>query len=337
MALLHMDGFDYASSVVDLKTVFGYGTQPNYASYMSVANSNRFLNNSGKHVTGSHSQFLNCSIENKTTVITGVAFKTNSESFGNFLYFYDSAGSEHLYVNATSSGISVVRGSTTLASAAVTLILTNYNYIAVKVVFNDSIGSVELYLNGDKIIDQGNLDTNNTANGGCSKVGLWFPVSTTYFDDWYIFDDTGSENNSVLPDARIIHLTPAADTAQKDFSPSTGTDNYAMVDEATADGDSTYVSRGSTGKDFYTLTDLPANVTSANAVLVVAHGKKTDTDVVVLDVGIKSATTESLTGDYYLNTSYQAYGSMFDTDPHTSGAWSVSAVNALQCGFSVTI
>lgn len=77
-------------------------------------------------------------------------------------------------------------------------------------------------------------------------------------DDIAINDASGPYHDSWPGLTKIVALKPNADTSQKQWSASTGSDNYALVDEVPHDGDSTYVYTSTEGaQDHYAVTDPP--------------------------------------------------------------------------------
>lgn len=330
MALLHIDGFD----------TFGTG-QLNllYAtSIASITSGGRFSSSKGVVSLGTGG-FITRYIGNKTTIFTGAAIKGRPLTNNNLIEFLNSSLTAQLIAKFSSNGVlSVLRGSTILGSASTIFNEDTWYYIAVKVVFSNTVGSVELWVNGVKEIDVSSVDTQATAEDGCDYVRLRGPWGTYYFDDWYISDDSGTTNNTLITEARVVPLVPTADTTQKDFTASTGSDNYAMVDEDGMDSDTTYVSTTTNGaKDIYDLGNLPAGVDTVYGIATYAFARKDNTDAVLFDFGVKSGSTESFSTGNVMASDYLGFEHVNNVDPNTSGAWSVSAVNSLQCGFTTTI
>lgn len=164
-----------------------------------------------------------------------------------------------------------------------------------------------------------------------------------YVDDVYITDTTGTTNNGRLGDCRVITMAPTADTTRNDFTPLTGSDNYAMVDEInTIDDDTTYVENGSAGAtDRYTSAALSTNGFVSGATIhgmqITTCAKKSDTATRKFRASMVSNTTikEDLT-EHTLSTGYFCYVDPYDVDPSTSGAWTEAAIDAAKFGFKLT-
>jgi hypothetical protein len=97
-------------------------------------------------------------------------------------------------------------------------------------VIGDS-GAVRVYVDGAKVLDLAGVDTQQQANAQAAIIQLGYSNSSaTYlFDDLYVIDKA-----TRLGERKITVLTPTADVA-KAFTPSTGTDNFACLDEAVPD------------------------------------------------------------------------------------------------------
>ena len=78
-----------------------------------------------------------------------------------------------------------------------------------------------------------------------------------------------------LGESGVAVLYPSADTADADWTPSTGTDHYATVDETTVNGDAGYVASGTVGDlDLYEIGDLPFVPDGIHAVQVTMCARK---------------------------------------------------------------
>jgi hypothetical protein len=331
MALLWFDGFDNYGSDENILKAYDYG------SFGYWRSGGRFSTSIGMYY--SYGYTLYKTIPNHTQLFVGFAFN-NVALNHNFLLFQDASNNDQLTLNVNSSGnIEVKRGTTILATSTNIIYVNNWDYIAVDVGFDNTTGYIQVWINGVKDIDISNIDTQNTALSGCSRLALTSEKTLQiYFDDFYIADNTGSLNNTIIPEAKVIPLIPSADTAQKDFTASTGSDNYAMVDEVTPDGDTTNVNASTNNaKDIYELSDLPAGTSDVYGVSTIVYARKDDTGVAYLNYGIKSGSTESFSLNNLLSTSYVHFIKFDETDPNTSSQWTYSTVNSLQCGISVSL
>lgn len=198
-----------------------------------------------------------------------------------------------------------------------------------------STGTFTFYLNGAEILSYtGNLGTSCLAFYGPGRNGstdTW--GATFYLDDFYI--DIGSGNPEAAPPTRrFLFALPSGAGTDTDWAPNTGA-NYAAVDEATLDNDSTYVAASSSDlRDNYAFADvtLPSGW-SISQVIVGAIAKKTSS----IDADLIFETL--LNGDYgsssaiELTTAYAYYEAQFPTDPDTGGAWTLTNANNALYGY----
>lgn len=229
-------------------------------------------------------------------------------------------------------GITAKRDTTELGSTAPGLFtVDNWYYVEFEVVISDTVGRVTVYVNGTQVLNLTNQDTKNgtttTADNIIFQDGTATAHGTYWYDDFYL-TDTGTK----LGESRVETLYPNADTAVKQWTPLTGTDNYAMVDEAQCDGDATYVYASAAATDNYDFGNLSDNPTAVRAVQAVTFAKKTDTATRNIYLQTKSgATTSDGTAQALLST-YTRFNRIMETDPNTSAAWTYTAVNAVQGG-----
>jgi hypothetical protein len=337
MALLHIDGFENFDYYTEVLRISGYVNNS-----MAVYDGGRF--GYGKYIGNGSATNLTREIPESTTLFMGVAAAyanvgLDYSSTYPVLSFLDSASSSQIDAYLGIGNLIFRRGTTELARYS-ELFSDTWYYIAIKLVVHDTNGALEVWINGVKEIDLTNIDTKNTDSSiKYVKLGARAGAGNkSYYDDWYIADDSGTVNNTLIPEARVVALMPTADTAQKDFTASTGSDNYAMVDELGVDDDTSYVYASTNGaKDIYDLGNLPAGVDTVYGISTCAYARKDNTDAVLFDFGVKSGATESFSTGHVMATNYLGFLKLDNVDPNTSGAWSVSAVNALQCGFTTTI
>jgi len=236
------------------------------------------------------------------------------------------------------------QGSNTILATSTNILLINvWYYIELKVVFSNTVGTIELRVNGTStgwVPPLGSLDTVHSANVSFS-VFAWQGTgnaTTIYLDDMYL-GDGAAPATTFLGDRRVVTVVASAgDGTYGEFTPSTGTDNGAMVDEATPDGDTTY--NGSVTlnhRDTYNFAAL--GVTGlVGAVEVNNWCKKSD-------AGVRSVTNMCrIGGADYVGTnatalsdaSYLPVREIWETSPATAVAWTVAEIDGAEFGVKVT-
>lgn len=194
-----------------------------------------------------------------------------------FFHVLDTAQAVQLTLQQRSDGaIAIYRGTTIIFTTATGLLTANtWATIEFFGTIADVGGYCELWVN-DAQVATFSGDTKQTANTNIGFMQFECPdgTSTGNFAD---FDDLWMRDVASRPGLqRVSVVAPNADTADKDFVPSTGSANYACVDELPANV-TDYVSGSIVGDtDLYGLNTLgtaPASIASAQ---VVALMGKTD-------------------------------------------------------------
>lgn len=244
-----------------------------------------------------------------------------------------------LTLTVTRNGTALTNGTSVAA-----LSLSTWYYLEWKVTIADSIsaGSCKVRLNGVDIITVAtSQDTKNTANSSANQVelgpgGVGVGSLDMRFDDFYLCDQSGSTNNDFLGDCRIDTIYPTSDGTYSQFTPSTGSTHYTLVDETTPNT-SDYNDGATVGdRDSYGMGNLSA-LTSQTV-----YGVQVNAAILKDDAGSKSAATfvrsSGTNGDgasSALGTSQVYLSQIFETDPNGSIAWTESSVNAMEAGVKV--
>lgn len=239
----------------------------------------------------------------------------------------DTAGAIRVYRNTNRTA------GTLLATSASGVVTAGvWNFFEIEFVISDAAGRVSIYMNGSgtPVINVSSVDTNNAVTtvdtisfGSCFGEGVSFD-----WDDLYI---TNSSTRS--GERRVETVRPTADTAQKDFTPNTGSTNYTQVDDTTANGDTDYVQASTVGNtDRYTFGALSSTPSTISAVQVTSFAEKTDAASRTINLQVKSGATTSDGSAFSLAASYGKFDRILETDPDTGSAWGASAVNAIEAG-----
>lgn len=342
MALLFFDGFGHVDDSSPDYTMLKWDTAANtshfYLTYgadygsdggwgLRIANQNSM--NIGKFLP-----------EAKSTIVEGVRLKLAAlNSTNRILQFVDAAAIQ-MEVRAMSDGsIAVYRGATTLiAESAIGLITTDtWFYFEIKVLFSQTVGTVEVRINGSTVISETGLDTCATTNESITETRIWSNSGFVYPDDFYICDTTGTENNDFLGDISITTHYPTSDGNSSDFTPSTGTDHYALVDEPQLIDDTDHNESSTVGhKDLYGVTTC-AGTGTILAVQVTAAVKNTDTGTMnVRNICRSGATpTDNEGSNFTLSQTMKGSMAVWEKEPTDDVAWTATNFNAAEFGLKV--
>lgn len=333
MALVFMDSFDhYGSADITEK--------------WSINNFVAINAGSGRRGTASarissSSTYLTLQVPNQPTYIVGFAFRPTSMPGSNaqFVELRDGSTTQVGLYFATTGVLFVTRGVTGLQSSTQALTLNIYHYIEIATTIHSTLGTVTVCVNGTPWITATNQNTQQTANAFVNAIRLGAIGSTgfgtTDLDDVYVCDGTGSTNNTLLGDCRVDALLPTADGSNSAWTVSTGTTHSTLVDETAPNDNTDYVSTSTAGaRDSYAMADLPAMVNpTIYGIQQLSSLAKDDAGTRQVKNLLKSgATTVVGSTTHTLASSFIYYREVWETNPDTSAAWSVAAVNALEAG-----
>lgn len=243
----------------------------------------------------------------------------------------------------STGGLQFWRGDfTTLLGTSATPVVTAgaWHHIEVKALIDDTAGTLEVRVNGRVIIDLDTIDTKATSIAGCAQV-VWGDNSISserfYMKDVIVWDSLGSSNNDFIGDVQIVSLIPTGDTALN-WTPSTGTDGYALIDESVPN-DTDYISADDTLPDasVFTLSDLDADVVSVKGLMSFVRMFKTDGGTAQVQVGLVSGTNTDNGEDRPITVAETTWMDLSELDPDTAAAWTPIAVNAVKLRIDRTV
>lgn len=261
------------------------------------------------------------SFPSSTVAIASLAFRATPLNYnrivalGGYWAQVDSAGS--ISVNGAATGFAVSLGA--------------WNHFALRV----TPTHVTLWLNETQIYDAaGSFSPVTSVTLQCGVTGYNYPESD--FADFVLMASSGADVDP-LGDRAVTYLAPTGAGAHADFTPNTGA-NYAAVDEANEDGDTTYVASSTVGqRDSYSLGDLPAGAAAVDGVKAILCAKKTDAGTRAIARSFRIGATDydgtgvNLGTDYvYLDTGVVAL------NPATGVAWAAADVNGMELGMEVS-
>jgi hypothetical protein len=171
-----------------------------------------------------------------STFSFGLAVQMSAFSASPFVWLLDPTGAYQFCLRTDSLGnliacrASARNAQTDLGRTGAPVLHANtWHYIEVEGVIGDS-GAVRVYVDGAKVLDLAGVDTQQQANAqiGIIQLGYSNSSATYLFDDLYVID-------SAAPGRAQDHRAHPHRRRGKSLHPSTGTDNFACLDEAVPD------------------------------------------------------------------------------------------------------
>lgn len=339
MSLLFLDGFDhYATADIAKKW------SQNNGATIAASGGRR---GGGAMLCNSTLNHCTKTIPDRTSLVIGAAITFASLPTGVSapLFQMFSSGVAQCEVRVNSAGlISVTRNGTALAGGASSFALVPgiFYYIEWKFTIADSIAanSCVVRVNGAEVINvTAGQDTKNATDSTVNQLrvgntnGLGSVIlAGLVIDDMYVCDQAGAKNNDFLGDVRIDTIFPTSDGANSDWTPSSGSAHYALVDDATPNT-TDYVESGTSGQrdtfGFGNIAHTPSAIFGTQ-ICIAAH--KDDAGARSLKAVTRPAATDYSGVDQPIGTTQFYYSEIRETDPETAAAWTKSGLNATEFG-----
>jgi len=210
-------------------------------------------------------------------------------------------------------------------------------YLEFLIGIGDPGGTFQCRIDGKPISNEGSLKTQTTTNNSADGVRIFHHKSTVggqrnartfYVDDIYVA-------SGFYSDIEVECIRPTADGANDQWTPSSGADNYAMVDDLQPDENTTYNTATAAGNiDTYEHGDLDHAAGTIYGLAIQMGVLNNDFDV----AGVGSVIR--IGGMNYLASQrgtvgtiiYRAQAGNYETSPATSSRFSIAEINGAEFG-----
>jgi hypothetical protein len=274
--------------------------------------------------------------------IMGIAAKLPPSGDTNIIRISDPDNTAHFSLRVNPDGsLSINKSTGEVSRSASNIVKTNvWNYIELKFQISDYIlaDTCIVRLNEEVVINvPESTSIASTTNQYASFIEIIGPSGSEYCD-FYVCDYYGTTNNDFLGDCRVEAIRPMTDGTYSDGVTSVdGAAHFEMVGEVNYDQD-TYVTLNTSGsRESYGMSELPYITPQT------IYGIQTSAVLSKADSGYKAAapfirvnTTDSDGVPVALGTSWQNISVIHETDPTTSAAWEIDAINDIEAGVVVS-
>lgn len=278
----------------------------------------------------------------KTTIFVAFRLKKAVASNTALINFYDGTSwLGVLGINAAGSIVYTLGANSSptvdvVATSVGTVPLNTETHVEVKIVFNNSAGSVKIWLNG--VLDSDTTGKDTIKYGTSCTCTRWLggqSYTQSPPDDEDLFGDFIVHSAAdALGDLGVYYLPVDADGVDADFTPSAG-DNYQCVDEIGPDEDTTYNESDGTAGHRDSFETAGVSGMTVHSVGVLARARKTDTGAATLLLGAVHGGSEDQSAAKTLSEDYLTLVEFFDTCPSTAAAWSAAEVTAAELSCEV--
>lgn len=235
------------------------------------------------------------------------------------------------------------RGSTTIDTTAEAFAKDVWHYFELQVtVRTGTDGVYELRHNEVDVMSGSSVNLADTGSDGCDsfQFGLAPAAQILGIDDLYILDSLGTTNNDFLGDSVIVALETVAEGNQNDFTPSTGIDNQALIDDPpTSTSSADWISSDTNAhQDFFTYDNMPATgIGTIFGLRVIADAAMQAVGSRVLKPKFRAASTSEGDGDDFTvsGTTILSYPVIMEQNPVAAAAWTKTEIDGGEFGVEV--
>ena len=275
------------------------------------------------------------SLGSKSFWVVGLAYRSHTTVYSNGEHIVSlrDGNSKQLEIRiktgATTNEYVLNRGTTQLASLG-SFANNTWLFLELKATIDSTNGSYECRVNGSSVCSATVVNTSDSGNAYADSICFGYTEGS--YDDIYILDNATGLNDFLGP-VKVEKGMPESDSSTQ-WSPSTGSDNYAVVDEIPV-AESDYVqSKTSDHIDLYGIgscgsSDIKGAQLNVASMLSVPGGK----DLILVCDSSGSQQTETETVGEADNLIIASL--VTETDPDTSSAWTQAGINAATWGVKV--
>lgn len=359
MAALFADCFDHYA-VADIATFWTQRMPSSNGDTSTITNVGRHSSNGFRFSTTSTNdatdRLAKVLVASGATAIVGYAIKcvnsfggagtsTTETGQASVLLSIRQGGTTQVWFRLNTNGtVSCYRGTTLLGTTSLALFQNTQHFIEFKVTVDNSSGVVQVRFDGITVLNLSSQDTQSTGSAtwdelaigafNSDALGVGAQAVNTTIDDLYVCDGSGSDNNDFLGDVRVDAHFPNAAGNSSQWTRSTGSDQWATIDEAAANGDTDYNSSATVGHlDTLNFPALSPSGAAIKFVQAVVQASKTDAGAVGLKLATRISSTDYLGTEQGVPATYAFLRQIWGVSPATSSAWTESEFNAAEFGY----
>jgi hypothetical protein len=241
------------------------------------------------------------------------------------------------------------QGGTVIAESSIAILTNAWQHIEAKIVIGSGTsGSVEIRVDTVPVLVATGLNTqaglstvasvilcNGDADGTHATLGNY----NAYYKDFYVWDNTGTYNNSFLGSCFVYSMRPDSDVSGTWSIFGGAGSGFASINESSPDDDTKYIYSPSPAAtaDVFTMTDLPSDATTVKAMMTYIRAKKSDGGDGNIQVSLVSGASTGNGTDRPMTVAYTYWNDIFETDPATTAPWTVAAANAAKLKVNRTL
>ena len=244
------------------------------------------------------------------------------------------SGTTKLEIRITSAGTLAAYDRTdTIITTGSTVLAADTTYIIAVRCDDSATGAWEVKINGvSEISGTNDLSTSDHSAVRFGKTNRNDETVDFFFDDIQL-------NSTAYPDnGTVARKDASADGTYTAWTIGAGAgSDWENIDDVPHDSDTTYLlSTASAGDaqtaDIETNSSAGINPSTISAAKAVVAMKRTGAANGIIQVRLRSASTDSDSGDIATSSVYQGLALMAETDPATAVAWTASGLDTVEVG-----
>jgi len=210
-------------------------------------------------------------------------------------------------------------------------VFTTNTWQHIEMLIDSETGAIAVRREGVPVLTGTELVPQNALVGIISWTNRQNLTSNTalglYMKGMVIWDKSGTYNNDFMGTVNVVGCPVASDESNTGWTPSTGTDIYALLDESTPN-DADYASAAAAAASVeMSLADVPADSTSVRGVITVVRAMKTDGGDANLQVSLKSVAAYDAGVDHAITPTATYWWDVSEEDPNTVSPWTPGTFN----------
>jgi hypothetical protein len=347
MALLWIDGFDNYGTGASCSPSGVMGRKYNYAYTNNTLETARL--GSGKSVLDYYGgDFWTAALTTDSTLILGVAVRLTDVGVTSFFIVLRDGTTNTIWVtlNGYTSEFEVYRAASPsnvllIATSGAKIRRNAWRYLELKLYCHATNGYAEVRVNGI-VVGTFTGQTKMTGQTHDYNDRVHFSTAANFnvdLDDLYICDSTGGAPwNDFLGVCKVVTRKPVSDVVgKKDWTPQSGTDHYAMVDDGgLCDDNTTYVDDTVSGHiDQFEFEDVSdSGFTDIKGVALCADCRETDANNYTLIQRAERVSVSEGPATAIAGTNFETHVRIMEQD--TEGvAWTPDNFDDTQFGVKV--
>lgn len=244
---------------------------------------------------------------------------------------------QHIRFAYDADGVLTVYGPTDVVLGFIDFALpfNTWASIAYAAKIDDTLGSVTIWINGEKKLEVTNVDTKANAVANVDRIR--FTSNAGLATDGFDLDDVRVDNATLvqIPEGRFAVVAAIADVTS-DFTPLSGADNFAMVDDTTCDADVSYNVSNTVGhKDKFSVAELPFNPDVIYAVQLSMASRKEDVATRRMQMFLESGAATTTGPDKFETTDYTFQRLIMTDNPDTATPFTKATLASVMIGYEL--